>query len=403
MSNLLPVAEARRLIVEALTPVRSESVFLAQALGRVLRTDAVARVAHPPADVSAMDGYAVRAGDVAEVPCRLKIVGEAAAGHLWRGAIGEGEAVRIFTGACVPDGGDAIVIQEDTERDGTAVVIKERPILGKHIRPMGQDFTVGQTTLKAPRRLTARDIGLLAAMNIPQVEVSRRPRVGVLSTGDEIVMPGEAVGPGQIVSANGPGLCAFIRRCGGEDIHLGVVRDEIDALKMALTRAEPLDLLVTSGGVSVGEHDLMAKVFGETGTRVGFHKVAMRPGKPLLFGTLKGLPILGLPGNPVSAMVCAILFLRSAIERLVGLPGDPPMREWGTLGAPLKANDSREDYLRATLAMTGGRIIATPFPRQDSAMIAALANADAFIVRPPHAGASETGDPVEFIRLADLA
>jgi molybdopterin molybdotransferase len=403
MADLLPVAEARRLIVEALEPVRAETVPLNKALGRVLRSDASARVSHPPADVSAMDGYAVRAADAQAIPARLRIVGESAAGHPWQGAVQKGEAVRIFTGSAVPDGADAIVIQEDTERAGEDVVVKEAPTRGRHVRAAGQDFKAGQRVLIAPRRLSARDIGLLAAMNYPQVEVARRPRVGVLSTGDEIVMPGEAVGPGQIVSANGPGLCAAVRHWGGEDIHLGVVPDEIDALKMALARAEPMDLLVTSGGVSVGEHDLMARAFGETGTQLGFHKIAMRPGKPLLFGRLKGLPILGLPGNPVSAMVCAILFLRSAIERLTGLPGAAPPREHAALTHPLEANDRREDYLRGQVQIVAGQLRVSPVPKQDSAMIAALAQADALIVRPPHAPATSAGDLVEIIRLAELA
>ncbi len=391
MPGLLPIADARRLIIEALAPVSVETVSLRDALGRTLREDARAQVSHPPADVSAMDGYALRAADATAAGATVTVVGQSAAGHPWAGTVGPGQAVRIFTGAHLPDGADAIVIQEDTARTGDTVTISEVPVKGRHIRKAGQDFAAGETALAAPRRLSVRDIGLLAAMNLPRVAVARRPRIGVLSTGDEIVQPGAPVGPGQIVSANGPGLAAFIRHHGGEDISLGIVRDDMDALRAAISGAGPLDLLVSSGGVSVGDHDLMGKFMG--GAELAFHKIAMRPGKPLLFGRVGRLPILGLPGNPVSAMVCAALFLGPAIARLTGLSGEAPPTVQAILGADMAANDGREDYIRASLAPDpAGARVATPFPKQDSGMIGALARADCLIVRAPHAPAAKAGD-----------
>jgi molybdopterin molybdotransferase len=397
---LLPVAEARKLIINDLTPLGVETVALADALGRVMRADAKAQVAHPPADVSAMDGYAVRCDDINATSHSLRIVGKSAAGHPYRATLGTGEAVRIFTGAHVPQGADTVVIQENTSVDGTHVLINQEPIRGKHIRRAGQDFKTGETLLAAPRRLNARDIGLLAAMNVPRISVARRPVVGVLSTGDEIVPPGEPIADGQIVSANGPALCAFIVAQGCEPFHLGVVRDDPKALLRIAEQSRHLDFFVTSGGVSVGEHDVVKSALTDAGFKAGFHKVAMRPGKPLLYGRLHNLPVLGLPGNPVSALVCAILFLGPALARLQGLPGDAPARMTAQLGADMKENDTREDYVRATLLHRDGALpIATPFPAQDSAMMTVMARADALILRPPHAPAAKAGDIVSIVPL----
>ncbi|MGE4064818.1 MAG: gephyrin-like molybdotransferase Glp [Rhodospirillaceae bacterium] len=402
MPALLPVADARRMIVEGLARTEVEHVPLSRALARVLVEDAVARVSHPPADVSAMDGYAIRIEDVPSVPLTLEVVGESGAGHPWKGTLGIGQAVRVFTGAHIPAGANTVVMQENTKAHGTnghAVVIAEMPQPARHIRPMGQDFKAGDVGLRAPRRLTARDIGFLAAMNIARVPVARRPRIGILSTGDEIVMPGEMPAEGQIVSANGPGLSAFVESRGGEAIHLGVAKDELQALRAAIARAEPLDMLVTSGGVSVGDHDLMRKALQSDDFRLAFHKIAMRPGKPLLFGRIganQKLPVLGLPGNPVSAMVCAVLFLGPALDRMQGLAGHAPATVTATLGADLKENDSREDYLRAVLS---DDLVATPFPKQDSGMVSSLALANALIVRPPGAPAAKAGTLVPAIPL----
>jgi len=333
-------------------------------------------------------------------PATLTVIGESAAGHPWRGTVGAGQAVRIFTGAYVPQGADAIVIQEDTQSDGSAVTITEAPTHGRHIRPAGQDFRTGDEVLAAPRRLTSRDIGLLAAMNLPHVSVSRRPRIGVLSTGDEIVLPGEPVGEGQIVSANGPGLCAFITAHGGEAIHLGVVKDDPEALIRAAQHTQQLDMLITSGGVSVGDHDVVKGALTKAGFKATFHKIAMRPGKPLLYGRLNGVPILGLPGNPVSAMVCGVLFLGPALDKLLGLEGAAPITMCARLGEDMKANDSRADHIRVCLGRdSDGMPLAVPVGRQDSAMIANLARADALLVRAPFAPAAKAGEMVEIIPL----
>jgi len=397
---LLPVAEARKLIVDDLHAVEIETAKLGDALKRVMRAPAIAQVSHPPADVSAMDGYAVRTDDIPAAPATLTVIGESAAGHPWRGTIGASQAVRIFTGAYLPQGADAIVIQEDTKSDGAIITVTEAPTRGRHIRPAGQDFRTGDEVLAAPRRLTARDIGLLAAMNLPQVSVSRRPRIGVLSTGDEIVLPGQPVGEGQIVSANGPGLCAFITAHGGEAIHLGVVKDDPEALIRAAQHTQQLDMLITSGGVSVGDHDVVKSALTKVGFKATFHKIAMRPGKPLLYGRLNGAPILGLPGNPVSAMVCAVLFLGPALDKLLGLEGAAPATMRARLAEDMKANDSRADHIRVGVERdSDGMPLAVPVGRQDSAMIANLARADALLVRSPFAPAAKAGEMVEIIPL----
>lgn len=402
---LLPVAEARALIVSRLTPLPVETVALDAALGRVLAADMTAKVSHPPADVSAMDGYALRAADAATAPVTLKLVGESAAGHPWSGEIGAGEAVRIFTGAHVPKSADAVVIQEDCTAGVGEVTFNEPAKHGRHIRPAAQDFREGDVVLKAPRRLTARDIGLLAAMNHAMVPVRRRPKVGVISTGDEIVMPGNPVGPGQLVSANGPGLCAFVTAHGGEAIHLGIAPDDTAALRQMMERAGEVDLLLTSGGVSVGDHDLVKRVLGDMGLDLAFHRIAMRPGKPLLFGAVRTAdgsttPVMGLPGNPVSAMICAILFLGPALGGLQGLPGVLPALMPARLAGTIKANDNREDYLRSRLGRADdGMLTVTPFPIQDSAMVSAMAAAEALLVRAPFAPAAQDGDLVGILLL----
>ena len=397
---LLPVAEARQLIIDDLTAVGTEVVKLTDALGRTLRADAIAQISHPPADVSAMDGYAVRAADSPTVPQTLRLIGESAAGHPFRETVSAGEAVRIFTGAFVPQGADSIVIQEDTEDGGAHVLIKEAPQRGRHIRPGGQDFRKGGVVLKAPKRLNARDIGVIAAMNLPRIEVSRCPVIGVLSTGDEVVLPGDPIAEGQIVSSNGPALCAFITAHGGEAFDLGVVKDDPKALLRIAESAKHLDMLVTSGGVSVGDYDVVKGALSAAGFKAGFHKIAMRPGKPLLYGRLHTLPVLGLPGNPVSAMICATLFLAPAIARLQGMAGNAPPAMAARLGVDLKANDNRADHLRATLRYEDGAMpVATPFQKQDSAQIATLAHADALIMRAPFAPAAQAGDIVSIILL----
>jgi molybdopterin molybdotransferase len=397
---MLSVAEARARIVAAFRPLGSEQVGLAQALGRVLAEDVAARLTQPPADVSAMDGYAVRSVDVASVPARLRIVGQAPAGSSYDRAVGPGEAVRIFTGGPLPEGTDTIVIQEDTTAEGDHVTVREGAARGTYVRPAGLDFRAGDVLLRRGRLLTSRDIGIAAAMNAPWLRVTRRPRIAVLATGDEVVMPGDPIGRHQIVSSNGLSLAAFVTACGGDPIHLGIAPDDRDALRRMAEAAVGADLLVTSGGASVGDHDLVQAVLGEAGMQVDFWKIAMRPGKPLMFGRIGATAVLGVPGNPVSSLVCATMFLRPAIDAMLGREIEVEPQPTALLGRDLPANDSREDYLRARLSYDAqGRRVATPFDRQDSSMLSLLSKADCLVVRPPRAPAISAGSVVDIVPL----
>ncbi|HJS33509.1 MAG TPA: gephyrin-like molybdotransferase Glp [Alphaproteobacteria bacterium] len=395
---MISVEEAKRRILAAFSPLAPETVALIDALGRVLAEDVVARVTQPPVAVSAMDGYAVRAADVIKVPVTLRQIGVAPAGAAFAGTVGPGECVRIFTGGPVPAGADAIVIQEDAAADGERIAIRASAAAGNYIRPAGLDFRTGEIGLRAGRALSARDVGFAAAMNRPWLKVRRRPRVAIVSTGDEIVLPGDPLGPSQIVSSNGPALAAFVRACGGEPIHLGVVPDSLDAIKAVADGARGADLLVTSGGVSVGEHDLVRPALETRGLAVDFWQIAMRPGKPLMFGHIGPTAVLGLPGNPVSSLVCALIFLEPALAMMLGRADIDGQDATATLGADLPANDRRQDYLRATLSRdAAGRLVATPFPKQDSSMLSLLAKADCLVLRPPHAPAAKAGASVEII------
>lgn len=397
---MISVAEALAKVTEGIEPVSEEQVPLPGALGRVLAENLVSRLTHPPADVSAMDGYAVRAVNVGDTPTTLKQIGISAAGSSFEGAVGQGETVRIFTGAPLPDGADAIVIQEDTEASGNTITIKKPAPPGHFIRPAGLDFKKGDALLSSGTVLTARDIGLAAAMNVPWLSVRRQPRIAYTATGDEVVMPGEPLGPDQIISSNSVAMDAYIRVLGGKPVNLGIARDNEVSLRQALDGAKGADLLVTIGGASVGDYDLVRKVLDEEGMDFGFYKVAMRPGKPLLFGRLGGVPVLGLPGNPVSAGVTSIIFLKPMIERMLGIPAPDVPPPAAILGANLDANDHRQDYLRARLSHDpDGNLVATPFARQDSAMLTRLAEAGCLIVRVPGAPPANKGDRVEILLL----
>ncbi|MDP6351594.1 MAG: molybdopterin molybdotransferase MoeA [Alphaproteobacteria bacterium] len=395
---MISVGEALDRILAAFEPLAPEEVSLGQALGRVLARDVAARRTQPPVAVSAMDGYAARGADVATVPAVLRLIGAAPAGAAYPGTVGPGETVRIFTGGPVPEGADTVVMQEDTEAEGDRVTVNEAAKAGQFVRAAGLDFQEGVVGLEAGAVLNARDIGLAAAMNHPWLSVRRQPRVAILATGDEIVMPGDPVGVNQIVSANSLALAAFVAACGGVPINLGIAPDRTDALRAMAAGARGTDLLVTTGGVSVGEHDLVREALGAQGLEVDFWRIAMRPGKPLMFGRLGPVPVMGVPGNPVSALVCCLIFLRPALGRMLGLAPDRGPPSTARLAAPLEANDRRQDYLRARLFRDDhGRLCTEAFAPQDSSMISLLAWADCLILRAPDAASAEVGAEVEIV------
>lgn len=402
---MLSVDDALKRVLAAANVMPKESVALADSCGRVLAEDATARRTQPPVHVSAMDGYAVRAVDVRSPPLILKLAGAAPAGGAFDGVLQKGEAVRIFTGGPVPDGADAIVLQEDTEQTGgRAIMVNETSEEGRHIRRAGIDFREGDRLLEAGRPLSPADVGLLASMDRPWVEVRRKPRVAILATGDELVRPGEPVGPNQIISSNSAALMALVEAHGGAPVDLGIAADNEASLKALAASAQGADILLTIGGASVGDHDLVQSVLGKEGLEVDFWKIAMRPGKPLIFGHFKGAVMLGLPGNPVSAMVCATLFLIPLLRAMLGLtPAELP-RATASLGGEVPANKTRQDYMRAALTRDGdGGLVATPFDMQDSSVLSLFAHAGALVIRPPHAAAAKAGETVEIIPLRDPA
>ncbi len=400
---MISVNEALTRITAAFAPLPAETVGVADCLGRVLAEPVVARTTQPPANVAAMDGYAVRADDFQRrLPVRLRVIGEVAAGKSFRGSVHPGEAVRISTGATMPGGTNAVAIQDIAELDADGgVTIAELVPAARHVRPAGLDFTTGQIGLAAGKTLTARDVGLIAAMNVPWVRVRRRPRVAVLATGDEVVLPGEPLGTNQIVSANSLSLMALVTACGGIPLNLGVAQDTPESLLRCAAAAEGADLLVTTGGASVGDHDLVHKVLGQRGQTVEAWQVAMRPGRPLLFGRVGSVPLLGLPGNPVSSLISALLFLRPALRVLLAQPHETTsLTPTARLAQPLPANDSLQAYLRANLGWNGdGDLIVTPFVQQDAAMLTTLAASDCLIIRAPHAPAAATGERVNILLL----
>jgi molybdopterin molybdotransferase len=402
MAALLSVADALARVLDGAEPLPAENAALVEAEGRVLAADVAALRTQPPADLSAMDGYAVRAADVASAPATLSVAGEVAAGHPFAGTLGSGQAARIFTGGVVPAGADTIVIQENTSRDGERVIVNQAEKSGRHIRRAGLDFKEGQVLLPRGRRLTDRDVMLAAAMSHPAVPVHRRPKVAVFATGDELKPPGSALGPGEIVYSNGFALLALARNEGADVTDLGIVPDQVEATTAAIRRARELkaDVLVTTGGASVGDYDLVQRGLKAEGLALSFWRVALRPGRPIMNGRLGGMHVLGLPGNPVSAYVCAYLFLVPLLRTLCGRKDVGMARESAILGAELPENDERADYLRATLAPgPNGTPVATPVKIQDSSMMAALAKADCLVVREPFEAAAKAGDRCAILRL----
>ena len=399
---LMPVADALSAVLAGADPLPEEMVALDSAHHRVLARDLAASRTQPPQAMSAMDGYAVRAIDATRAAARLKVIGEIAAGQPFERAVGAGEAVRIFTGGVIPEGADAVIIQEDTVVEDGGITITEAAIPGRHIRPAGVDFREGDVLLAGGRRLTDRDLSLAAGMNYPQLPVRRRPKIAILATGDELVMPGETPGPGQIVYSNGYALRALARDEGAETIDLGIAADTIEATTDGIRRARELgaDILVTTGGASVGDHDLVKRSLEAEGVAMAFWRIAMRPGKPMMHGRLGAMRVIGLPGNPVSSYVCGFLFLVPLIRRLSGRSAVHHRRETALLGRSAAANDLREDYLRARLEWrSDGALIATPVDHQDSSLLGNLAAARALVIRPPFAPAAGAGAACEILRL----
>jgi molybdopterin molybdotransferase len=400
---LTPVKVALRALLDSVPgPMPAETFPLLQCAGRVLAQDITALRTQPPFANSAMDGYAVRADDL--LPANeLRVIGESAAGRAYAGSLGAGEAVRIFTGAPIPDGADTILIQENADRVGGATIrVREGAAKGRFIRPAGLDFSEGDALLPAGRALDSAALGLAAAAGHPSLSVRAKPLVAILATGDELVPPGEPVGPDQIVASNSFALAAIVEAAGGTVLDLGIARDNHADLAERIGRAKSADadVLITLGGASVGAHDLVQEALTRAGMELGFWKIAMRPGKPMMMGRLGRMVAVGLPGNPVSSIVCGHLFVVPLIEALLGLPEpDRDRSEPGIAGIDMPANDEREDYLRSDLVHSTAGWIATPFPRQDSSMLGTLAKARALTIRPPFAEPAKQGDPCRIIRL----
>jgi molybdopterin molybdotransferase len=399
---MLSVADALARVLADARALPSVDTDLIAAHGRVLASDLKALRTQPPAPVSAMDGYAVRAADIAEVPARLLVIGEVAAGRPFEQPIRPGEAARIFTGGVVPPGADTVVIQEHAARSGNSVTVTRAAGQGRNIRGAGLDFRAGDILLARGQRLTSRDLALAAAMNHASVPIHRAPKVALLATGDELIPPGSAPGPGQIVYSNGFALMALANSEGAQVIDLGIAADRLDETIDAVRRARAAaaDVLVTTGGASVGDYDLVQKAFAAEGMQLSFWKVAVRPGRPLMHGRLGEMQVLGLPGNPVSAFVCGLLFLLPLLRTLAGRLDVSLPTESATLGRDLPANDERADYLRATLQQEpDGRLIATPYPIQDSSMVGVLAKSDCLVIREPYAPAATDGTACTVVRI----
>jgi molybdopterin molybdotransferase len=400
----MPVVDALAAILAGAEALPEEMVALDAAYHRVLARDVAALRTQPPQAMSAMDGYAVRATDASHVAARFKVIGEVAAGRPFENKIGAGEAVRIFTGGVIPDGADAVIIQEDTVAEDGGITVTETAIAGRHIRPAGVDFREGDVLLASGARLTDRDLSLAAGMNYPELPVRRRPKVAVLATGDELVMPGSPPGPGQIVYSNGYALRALARAEGAETLDLGIAADTVEATTEGIRRARDTgaDILITIGGASVGDHDLVKRSLEAEGTTMAFWRIAMRPGKPMMHGRLGPMRVIGLPGNPVSSYVCGFLFLVPLIRALSGRSVVHHVATTALLGRDVAANDQREDYLRAGLEVRAdGALIATTVNHQDSSLLGNLAAARALVVRPPFAPAAVAGSPCNILRLLD--
>ena len=402
MSGLLAVDEALRRILDSVGELEAEHVPLAKANGRILAQDLAAKRTQPPFPASAMDGYAVRAADLVEKAATLKMIGESAAGHGFSGSVGPGECVRIFTGAPVPDGADTIAIQENAQADGNRISFSEAIERGRYVRPAGMDFAEAEVLLRAGASLNPSQLSLAAAMNHATLLVRRKPVVAIIASGDELVLPGVEPAPDQIVASNTYGVAAICTRTGAQPLDLGIAADTLESLAGKFEVASKSDVVITLGGASVGDHDLVRKALEARGVELSFWKLAMRPGKPVMFGIgtkdNRAIRYIGLPGNPVSSLVCARIFVQPLIRALLGLPPDTP-RHSARLTIALPENDQREEYMRAALESRQGEHWVTPFDRQDSSLLSLNAKADCLMIRPAHAPASKQGENCEIILL----
>ncbi|MGI9356406.1 MAG: molybdopterin molybdotransferase MoeA [Rhizobiaceae bacterium] len=402
MSGLLSVKDALARILDGVEPLGPEDIPLTHADGRILAQDLAAKRTQPPFCASAMDGYAVRAEDIAETPVKLTMVGESAAGHGYAGHIGDGECVRIFTGAPVPEGADSIVIQENAQAAGNRVTFCEPVVRGNYIRPAGMDFSENAILLNAGQTLDPASLSLAAAMNHPTLPVRRKPVIAIIASGDELVLPGNKPAPDQIVASNSFGVSAIVSRAGGRAFDCGIANDNLTSLAEKFEAASKADIVVTLGGASVGDHDLVRDALEARGVDLSFWKLAMRPGKPVMFGIGtdgdRKIRYIGLPGNPVSSLVCAHIFVAPLIQALLGLPSDAP-RLNAKLAVALPKNDQREEYMRATVETRDGERFITPFKNQDSSLLSLYARAHCLMVRPAHAPASKAGEDCEIILL----
>ncbi|WP_281300912.1 MULTISPECIES: gephyrin-like molybdotransferase Glp [unclassified Iodidimonas] len=398
---MISVEEARRTILEGLAPQGRESLMLMACADRVLAAPVLARRTQPPADFSAMDGYAIRAADSTVPDQKLELAGVSRAGAGFDGPLPPKSAIRIFTGAPLPDGADAVIMQEQTESSGDQHIILHKSVQpGANIRRKGLDFTIGDPVLDVGTSLFPRHLAVIAAANVPWVEVYRKPRIALLSTGDELVQTGETVEKDAIIDSISPALSAMIIARGGDVVHLPIARDQPDQLASAIAMARGCDLLVTVGGASVGDYDLVAQAMQKEKANLAFWKVALKPGKPIVFGRLRDMPLLGLPGNPVSALVCALLFLGPAIDALAGRAPRLPHPHTACLAGSLAANGPREAYLRAFFWLDAdGHAHVKPLPKDDSSVLSIFAQANTLILRPPHAPKAETDDPVTILLL----
>lgn len=392
---MIPVSEALTRVLALAPAPQPETVGLDQALGRVLLEAAQSRMTQPPFNSAAMDGYALREAD-AKDGARLAVIGESAAGHPWQGQPRPGTAIRIFTGAAVPDGYDRVIMQENTQRDGDDIVLTSAGG-NAHIRAKGSDFSTG-STLAPGRILNAGDLALLAAMNVAQVRIARAPRVAVLATGDELVPPGGTPKDGQIICSNDIAVAALARQAGAQADRLGIARDNRDDLQEKLLQAAEYDLIVTIGGASVGDHDLVGQVASDMGLDRSFYKIAMRPGKPLMAGKLGRSIMLGLPGNPVSSVVCSMIFMQPLLRAMQGMKAESRIHQ-ARLSHDLPPEGPRQHYLRAQRQPGPDLDLITPFPDQDSARLGLLSQADALMIRPANDPARKAGDIVKYLQI----